>query len=126
MPFTRENVIRFFEVCFIGFLLGCVLAAYFVFFKWLPEPNYRHVRTGKASWYAGSGLVAACRYYKPGTWVLVKYGNARVTVKITSAGPAWRFFRRRRIIDLSRSAFNYLEKPNKGLIPVTIEPVAAP
>jgi rare lipoprotein A (peptidoglycan hydrolase) len=96
-----------------------------------PPPDYRHPRHGVASWYTGSGMVAASRFYRPGTWVKVTYGRASIVVQITSAGPAWRFVRhlppwRCRIIDLSRTAFGWLENPRFGLINVTVEACPPP
>lgn len=119
------------ELVAIGFVLGvlCVLA-------WLADhidkdPHYHHVRKGKASFYVGSGMVAASRFYAKGQWVKVRYGNREIKVQITSAGPAWRFVRipqwwNRRIIDLSRYAFMWLEEPRIGVIPVTVETCEPP
>jgi rare lipoprotein A (peptidoglycan hydrolase) len=120
----------FLAVCAVGLFFGLA-----VLFIWLadqirPDPAYRHVRTGRASWYAGSGMVAASRFYRPGTWVRVTYRKASIVVQITSAGPAWRFVRlpwpRRRIVDLARTAFIWLENPRIGLIDVTVEPCDPP
>lgn len=114
------------ELMAVGFALGilCILA-------WLADgvekdPHYRHVRSGKASWYTGSGMVAASRLYPIDSWVEVTYHKVKIKVQITSRGPAWRYFVRGRIIDLARGAFCWLENPRFGVIPVTVEPCDPP
>jgi rare lipoprotein A (peptidoglycan hydrolase) len=44
-----------------------------------------------------------------------------VTVTITDRGPAWRLVHRKRIIDLTFSAFKELAEPDLGLVAVKVE-----
>jgi rare lipoprotein A len=48
---------------------------------------------------------------------------ASVIVTVTDRGPARRFVREGRVIDLSRAAFKRLANPNLGLIQVTVEAI---
>lgn len=87
----------------------------------VTNSDYIQVRRGKASWYAGGGMVCASRLYPVGSWVKVTYGRAKIVVQVTSRGPAWRFFRKGRIVDLSRTSFGWLANSRIGLIDVTVE-----
>lgn len=88
-----------------------------------PDPSYRQVRHGIASWYRGDGMVCASRQYPIGSHLRVSHGNLAVFVTVTSRGPAWRFFRQGRCLDLSLDAFKWLAAPKFGLICVQIERV---
>jgi rare lipoprotein A len=71
-------------------------------------------------------LTAASWFYPLGTRVRVTLQSEperTVLVTITDRGPARRFVRRGRIIDLARAAFNELASPDQGLVPVTVERV---
>lgn len=120
----------FLGCCVVGFVVGSAILIVWAADQVRPDPNYRHVRRGKASWYAASGMVCASRFYTTGTWLKVTYRKASIVVQVTSAGPAWRFVRRpwwkRRVVDLSRSAFLWLEKAEIGMIDVEVEPCAPP
>jgi rare lipoprotein A len=72
-------------------------------------------------------LTAASWFYPLGTKVRVTLDTPGqpqriVTVTITDRGPAWRFVRRKRIIDLTYSAFRELAEPDLGLVAVKVEP----
>ncbi len=112
-------------------LASVAVAAGLIFIKledavWLRDRDFVQVRKGKASWYSGGGMEAACRYYPIGSYVRVDHGNAHIVVKITSRGPAWRFMRKGRIIDLSRTAFLSLAFLQTGLLDVTVQAVPEP
>lgn len=120
----------FLGCCLMGCIIGMAILIVWSADQVRPDPNYRHVRRGVASWYVSSGMVCASRLYPVGSWIRVTYGKASIVVQVTSRGPAWRFFRlpwwKRRIVDLSRTAFLWLEKAEVGLIDVTTEPCEAP
>ena len=88
-----------------------------------PAPEYHQVRRGIASWYRASGMVCASRLYPIGSTLRVCHGQQAIFVTVVTRGPAWRFFRRGRIIDLSLDAFRWLAAPKFGLIDVTVERV---
>jgi rare lipoprotein A len=72
-------------------------------------------------------LTAASWFYPLGTKVKVTLASPRqetrvVVVTITDRGPAWRFVRRKRIIDLTVAAFKELAEPDLGLVAVKVEP----
>ena len=101
-----------------------------------PSPN-----NGVASWYGeahrgkpmanGSRfnpdkLTAASWFYPLGTRVKVTTNSPNreeraITVTITDRGPAWRFVRRKRIIDLTHTAFKELADPDIGLVAVKVQ-----
>jgi hypothetical protein len=116
-----RDFLLFLGCCAIGAFMGFAVLVVLVSDFFSPDPAYRHVRTGEASWYWGSGMVCASRQYPRGSWVRVTYGRASIVVQVTSRGPAWRFFKRGRIIDLSRTAFVWLAPQKIGLIAVTVE-----
>lgn len=93
---------------------------------WIHNREYVQVRRGWASWYAGGGFVCASRQYPLKSWVKVTYGHVPIVVQVTSRGPAWRYFQRGRIVDLSRTSFSWLAPLDRGLIPVTVEACPAP
>lgn len=66
-------------------------------------------------------LTAASWFFDLGAKVVVKRGHRSVVVVITDRGPARRFVKERRTIDLSRAAFAKLAHPDLGLIDVTIK-----
>src|SRR5262245_52304131 len=71
-------------------------------------------------------LTAASWFYPLGTRVRVRLQSEperTVLVTITDRGPARRYVRRGRIIDLSHTAFKELASPDLGLVPVTVEQV---
>ncbi len=107
-------------------LVGLAFGAVVVVLKlsdcqFLTREDFRHRRLGKASWYEARGMVCASRQYRVGTYLRVTYHHVGIIVKVTSRGPALRFFRRGRIIDLSREAFGRLEATHVGLIDVQVE-----
>jgi rare lipoprotein A len=101
--------------------------------------------TGRASWYGephrgrlmANGqrfdpdkLTAASWFYPLGARVRVRLNQAQanepsreVLVTITDRGPARRFVRHGRIIDLTHEAFRRLAAPDVGLVAVKVEPV---
>lgn len=86
-------------------------------------PDYGHVHTGKATWYrAAHGMTCATRLYRRDTLVRVTYGGRSVVVRVVEAGPSRYWFKRGRIIDLSREAFIYLCGRDRGPIDVVVEP----
>ncbi|MBC8097664.1 MAG: septal ring lytic transglycosylase RlpA family protein [Akkermansiaceae bacterium] len=71
-------------------------------------------------------LTAASWFYPLGTKVRVTLRaepERSVIVTITDRGPARRYVRRGRLIDLARGAFVQLAPADLGLVPVTIEPI---
>lgn len=88
--------------------------------------DFHQTRHGIASWYSGNGMVAASRQYPIGSYVRVSSGCMKITVQVTSRGPAWRYFQKGRIIDLSREAFSYLAPLHQGLVVVDVEQWPAP
>ena len=99
--------------------------------------------TGVASWYGEAHrgkpmangrkfnpdrLTAASWFYPLGSKVRVALDNPdlaqpqrAVIVTITDRGPAWRLVRRKRIIDLTYTAFKELAEPDLGLVAVKVE-----
>jgi len=99
--------------------------------------------TGVASWYGEAHrgkpmangrkfnpdrLTAASWFYPLGSKVRVTLDNPdqaqpqrAVIVTITDRGPAWRLVRRKRIIDLTYTAFKELAEPDLGLVAVKVE-----
>src|SRR3954454_3757969 len=97
--------------------------------------------SGMASWYGEAHrgrlmangrkfdpdkLTAASWFYPLGTKVRVSLDTPgqpqrTVTVTITDRGPAWRLVHRKRIIDLTLSAFKELAEPDLGLVAVKVE-----
>jgi rare lipoprotein A (peptidoglycan hydrolase) len=118
-PFWKDLLILVLGISF-GIVAG-VYGSFHYMVNHLTEADYRHVHHGKASWYAASGMFCASRQFRVGSWVKVTYRNTFIIVQVTSRGPAWRYFVRGRIIDLTRSAFLRLENTRIGLIPVTVE-----
>jgi peptidoglycan lytic transglycosylase len=71
-------------------------------------------------------LTAASWFYPLGTRVRVALQSdpeRTVLVTITDRGPARRYVRRGRIIDLAQAAFKELASPDEGLVRVTVEQV---
>jgi rare lipoprotein A len=71
-------------------------------------------------------LTAASWFYPLGTRVRVTLQSEperTVLVTITDRGPARRYVRRGRVIDLAHAAFKELASPDLGLVPVTVEQV---
>jgi len=71
-------------------------------------------------------LTAASWFYPLGTRVKVTTNSLNreeraITVTITDRGPAWRFVRRKRIIDLTHAAFKELADPDIGLVAVKVQ-----
>lgn len=72
-------------------------------------------------------MTAASWFYPLGTRLRVTVNTPNfelrsVTVTITDRGPARRFVRDGRVIDLAHAAFQKIARPELGLIAVTVEP----
>ena len=94
------------------------------------------VKTTKASWYGEKFRGAMCadgktRFdpdkmtcaswdYPFGTLLEVSYGGRKVRVRVTDRGPAMKYYRKGRKLDLSKAAFGKLEKTEKGIITVKV------
>jgi len=90
----------------------------------------------KASWYGEKFRGAMCadgktRFdpdkmtcaswdYPFGTLLEVSYGGRKVRVRVTDRGPAMKYYRKGRKLDLSKAAFGKLEKTEKGIITVKV------
>src|SRR4051812_15190608 len=119
-----------------------LLAAVFFCATSLIDAQSATIReTGLASWYGEAHrgrlmangrkfdpdkLTAASWFYPLGTKVRVSLDTPgqpqrTVTVTITDRGPAWRLVHRKRIIDLTLSAFKELAEPDLGLVAVKVE-----
>jgi len=61
--------------------------------------------------------------YPLGTWLYVRslISNRSCKVIVTDRGPAKRLYRKGRVLDLSKSAFNSIASLSEGVIPVSIE-----
>ena|SRR5687768_18551950 len=68
-------------------------------------------------------MTCASWFFPLGSKVKVTHGNRSVVLEVTDRGPARRYVRRGRKIDLSLAAFRALANPDRGLIPVKIERV---
>ena len=94
-----------------------------------------NLRADTASWYGEEhrgklmangwpfnpdALTAASWFYPLGTRVRVRSGDSSVVVTVTDRGPAKRFVRHGRVIDLSAAAFRRLAGPELGLVEVAI------
>lgn len=110
--------------------LACCLAAAILLVLLVDlfrkDPDARKIRHGSASWYWGKGFVCASRTWPVGAWLRVTYGKAEVVVQVTSRGPFWRLLRRGRLVDLSHTAFVWLENPSRSRIPVSVEACSEP
>ena len=98
--------------------------------------------TGVASWYGeehrgklmANGhkfdpdkLTAASWFYPLGTRLRVitrTHPQRSVVVTVTDRGPAHRYVRKGRIIDLAHAAFKRLAAPDRGLVPVMVVELA--
>lgn len=67
-------------------------------------------------------MTAASWFYPLGSKVRVSYRRKTIIVTITDRGPAKRYVRQGRVIDLSLGAFQQLADPDVGLITVTLSP----
>lgn len=114
-------------------------------FLWAAAPSNVQSATirenGLASWYGEAHrgkrmangrkfdpdkLTAASWFYPLGTKVRVIVDSPgqpqrTVSVTITDRGPAWRLVHRKRIIDLTLTAFKELAEPDLGLVAVKVE-----
>lgn len=118
-----KNII--YLIVMLVLVLVVAFAAFAIRAWWLiSAPDYGHTRSGIASWYSSSRTRMECasRCYAKGTMLKVTYGRRFIIVEVTSRGPAWKWFRRGRIIDLAFYAFQALEDPRMGLIRVEVEP----
>ena len=66
-------------------------------------------------------LTCASWFYPFGTILTVKSGSKSVDVEVTDRGPARKYVKQGRIIDLSRHAFSCIAPLKKGLIKATIK-----
>jgi rare lipoprotein A len=119
----------------------CRLALLLLFLFAISTASAATPATGRASWYGerhrgrlmANGqrfdpdkLTAASWFYPLGARVRVSLNqepSREVLVTITDRGPARRFVRNGRIIDLTHEAFRKLAAPDIGLVAVKVEPV---